>query len=65
MDEGKRASLKDSLNLLWDLINSVNSNDIERAKIRIKEYGYIANPKYIMELLDYLESYWEEKTNES
>ena len=57
MDEGKRASLKDSLNLLWDLINSVNSNDIERAKIRIKEYGYIANPKYIMELLDYLESY--------
>jgi len=65
LDEGKKASLKDSLNLLWDLINSVNNNDIERAKIRIKEYGYISNPKFIMELLDYLENYWKEITNES
>lgn len=57
MDKGKKASLRDSLNLLLDLINSINRNDIEYAKIRIKEYQYIANPKFIMELFNYLEKY--------
>jgi len=56
-DEGKRASLKDSLNLLWDIINSIDNNDIERAKTRIKEYGYIAYPEHIMKLLEYIENY--------
>ena len=55
LDTGKKASLNDSLNLLWDLINYVQSEDIERAKTRIKEYGYIADPRFIMNLLNYIE----------
>jgi len=54
LDEGKKASLQDSLYLLLDLIYYVQSDNIKRAKTRIKEYGYIADPKFIMKMLSYI-----------
>ena len=54
LDEANKANLNDSINLLWDLINTINNNDIERAKTRIKECGYVAESWFIMKMLNYI-----------
>ena len=40
--------------LLLDLINYIQSSDLKSAKTRIKQYDYIAEPKFIMNLLNYI-----------
>jgi len=54
MDEGNKANLIDSLNLLWFLVIFLDYDKVDEAKQRIKEYGYIANTDRIMKLLDFV-----------
>ena len=54
MDEGNKANLIDSLNLLWSLVIFLDYDKVDEAKQRIKEYGYIANTDRIMKLLDFV-----------
>lgn len=51
MNDSMKANLQDSLNLLLDIITNLNKNDIKIVKTRIKEYGYIADPKFIYKLI--------------
>lgn len=52
MNETTKVNLSDSLNLLWELINALEKDNIEYAKNRIKEYGYIADAKFIQKLIN-------------
>lgn len=47
MRDGDKQNILDALNLLKDLLHAINNEDYERAKTRIKEYGYIADPIFI------------------
>jgi hypothetical protein len=54
MTESDKANFSDSLYLLLFLICEINNDNIESAKTRIKEYGYIAEPKSIFKLINYI-----------
>lgn len=52
MTNSMKVNLQDSLNLLLNIITNLNKSDIKTVKRRIKEYGYIADPKFIYKLIE-------------
>lgn len=52
MNPGDKQSILDSLNLLMEISIAAKKNDLDTIKRRMKDYTYISDPKFIMELED-------------